>query len=128
MSWHKLSNGILLKNAPIHTSLNDAYDADIQELGYNRYELYAGDYFGFKPTIIGYFKLLTRELVAFHRDDDVIMSQVDIDNYIAELFELREEQEEDLLKEGIENRGISQSYISRIEKKIVKKLQTIMKI
>lgn len=114
MSWHKLSNGILLKNAPIHTSLNDAYDADIQELGYNRYELYAGDYFGFKPTIIGYFKLLTRELVAFHRDDDVIMSQVDIDNYIAELFELREEQEEDLLKEGIENRGISQSYIESV--------------
>ena len=83
-------------------------------MGYNRYELYAGDYFGFNPTIIGYFKLLTRELVAFHRDDDVIMSQVDIDNYIAELFELREEQEEDLLKEGIENRGISQSYIESV--------------
>lgn len=114
MSWHKLSNGILLKNAPIHTSLNDAYDADIQELGYNRYELYAGDYFGFKPTIIGYFKLLTRELIAFHRDDDVIMSQVDIDNYMSELFELREEQEEDLLKKGIENKGISQSYIESV--------------
>lgn len=114
MSWHKLSNGILLKNAPIHTSLNDAYDADIQELGYNRYELYAGDYFSFKPTIIGYFKLLTRELIAFHRDDDVIMSQVDIDNYMSELFELREEQEEDLLKEGIENKGISQSYIESV--------------
>lgn len=114
MSWHKLSNGILLKNAPIHTSLNDAYDADIQELGYNRYELYAGDYFSFKPTIIGYFKLLTRELIAFHRDDDVIMSQVDIDNYMSELFELREEQEEDLLKEGIENKAISQSYIESV--------------
>lgn len=114
MNWQKLSNGILLKNAPIHTSLNDAYDADIQELGYNRYELYAGDYFSFKPTIIGYFKLLTRELIAFHRDDDVIMSQVDIDNYMSELFELREEQEEDLLKKGIENKGISQSYIESV--------------
>lgn len=114
MSWQTLPNGILLKNAPTLNTLNDTYNADIEELGYNRNELYVGDYFSIRPTIIGYFKLITRELIAIHRDDDLIMSQADIDNYLSELFGLREYEEEDLIKEGIENRGISQKYIESV--------------
>ena len=113
MSWKTLDNGILLKNSPITKTLYETYDEDIRELGYNRYELYDRDNFEM-PIVIGYFKLISRELVAIHRGDNKQMTQKDIDDFLAELFEFMESDEEDLINEGIENRGISQAYIESV--------------
>lgn len=113
MEWIKNESGILLKNTKMESCLNDIYDADIKELGYNRHELYPGNNFSFNPVVIGYFKLLTKELVAIHRDDDIIMSRMDIQDFLSEMFELRESEEEDLLTAGIEDRDISQEYIEK---------------
>lgn len=114
MSWQTLPNGILLKNADTLNTLNDTYNADIAELGYNRHEIYPRDNFTTNPMIIGYFKLLTNELIAIHRDDNETMYEFEIDDWLSELYEMRERDEEDLLQDGIDNGSISQAYIESI--------------
>jgi len=65
-------------------------------------------------------------------DKEILKKEIDIlDEREKEIMTLRyglNNTEEYTQKEVAEMLGISQSYISRIEKKIVKKLQTIMKI
>ena len=115
MSWQTLSNGILLKNGDDGlNTLAEIYDADIAELGYNRNEVYPKDNYTTKPMIIGYFKLLTNELIAIHRDDYEMMYEFEIDDWKSELFEMMDYEEEDILKNGILNRTISQAYIENV--------------
>lgn len=115
MNWQTLPNGILLKNGTDGSNtLNEIYNADIAELGYNRHEIYPKDNFTINPMIIGYFKLLTNELIAIHRDDYETMSEFEIDDWMAELFETRDYEEEDILNEGILNQTISQTYIENV--------------
>lgn len=115
MNWQKLSNGILLKNGDDGlNTLNETFDADIAELGYNRHEIYPKDYFTTNPMIIGYFKLLTNELIAIHRDDYEMMYESEIDEWLSTLYDTMNYEEEDILNEGIENRTISQAYIENV--------------
>ena len=115
MNWQTLSNGILLKNGDDGLdTLNDTYAADIAELGYNRYEIYPKDNYTTNPMIIGYFKLLTNELIAIHRDDHEMMYEFEIDDWLSSLYEMMDYEEEDILKKGIENCSISQAYIESI--------------
>lgn len=67
MNWHKLTNGILLKNAPISGSLNETFNTDIQELGYSIYEIYTSFNLNHRPhpTILGYLKYLQRNLLLY---------------------------------------------------------------
>lgn len=121
MNWQKLPNRILLKNGiDRFKPLGEIYNADIAELGYHQYEIYVRDSnidmisFNSKSKIIGYFKMFTNELIAIHREDDLIMSDTEINEFISNLYRLREDEEEDLIREGIDNQGISQSYIESI--------------
>ena len=65
-------------------------------------------------------------------DKETLQKEIEVlDDREKEIMTLRyglNNTEEYTQKEVAEMLGISQSYISRIEKKIVKKLQTIMKI
>lgn len=115
MNWQRLSNGILLKNGDDGlNTLGEIYDADIAELGYNRHELYPRDNYTTDPMIIGYFKLLTNELVAIHRDDYETMYAFEIDDWMSELYEIMDFEEEDILYKGIDNQTISQAYIEKV--------------
>lgn len=112
--WTTLYCGVKLLRAPLENTLNDTYEKDIHELGYNRNELYPMDNFSTNPTIIGYFKLITNELIAIHRDDDVLMCTSDVERFKNSLFSFSEIDETDALDEGINNLGISQKYIEEI--------------
>ena len=121
MNWQKLPNGILLKNGiDRFKPFCEIYNEDIAELGYHQYEIYIRDSdidmisFNINSIIIGYFKMFTNELIAIHRNDDLIMSDTEINKYLSEVYKLREDEEEDLIKKGIDNNGISQSYIESI--------------
>lgn len=115
MNWQTLSNGILLKNGDDGlNTLSEIYENDIAELGYNRHEIYPKDNFTTNPMIIGYFKLLSNELIAIHRDDYEMMYEFEIDDWKSELFEMMDYEEEDILNEGILNRTISQAYIESV--------------
>lgn len=115
MNWQTLSNGILLKNGTEGLStLGEIYSADIAELGYNRHEIYPKDNFTTNPMIIGYFKLLTNELIAIHRDDYETMSEFEIDDWMSGLYKTMDYEEEDMLNKGILNRTISQTYIEDV--------------
>lgn len=113
MKWQTLSNGIMLKNGTDGlNTLGETYDADIAELGYNRHEIYPD--FTTKPMIIGYFKLLTNELIAIHRDDYKTMHELEIDNWISKIYKPMDFEEEGMLNEGVQNRTISQTYIENV--------------
>ena len=121
MNWQRLPNGILLKNGiDRFKPFCEIYNEDIAELGYHQYEIYIRNSkihttsFNSNSTIIGYFKMFTNELIAIHRGDNLIMSDTEINEFISNLYKLREDDEEDLIKEGINNNGISQSYIESI--------------
>lgn len=115
MNWQILSNGILLKNGfdGLNT-LEEIYKADIAELGYNRHEIYPKDDYTTNPIIIGYFKLLSNELIAIHRDDYEMMYGFEIDDWKSDLLKIMDFEEEDILNEGISNRTISQAYIEEV--------------
>lgn len=109
--WQKLPCGILLKNAPTLDTLCETYKVDVEELGYNKYEIYNLDNLQSDPMIIGYFKLFTNELIAIHRTDNIVMTSKDIDLFLEELFKFTLTDEENYINEGISNKGISQKYI-----------------
>lgn len=118
-SWKILQNGIKFKNNDFSGggTFGQIESHDIESLGYNKHELYTP--FQRNPpsgiTIIGYCKLLTNELVAIHRiGDEIEMTSSDIDSYLSDIFTLAEWEEEDKLQKGIEEKGISQSYIESI--------------
>lgn len=120
MNWQRLPNGILLKNGiDRFKPFCEIYNEDIAELGYHQYEIYIRNSkihttsFNSNSTIIGYFKMFTNELIAIH-NNDLIMSDTEISEYLSKVDKLREDEEEDLIKEGINNNGISQSYIESI--------------
>ncbi len=118
-SWNVLANGIKYKNNDFSAggTIGEIECHDIQSLGYNRYELYTP----WQRTpikgimILGYCKLLTNELVAIHRiGDDVKMTASEIDAYLSDIFTLSEREEEEKLKQGISEKGISQTYIESV--------------
>lgn len=111
MNWQKLSNGVLLKNAPTLNTLGKTYETDIAELGYNLHEIYPKDDLTINPMIIGYFRLLTNELIAIHRDDSMFMDEADIKKWQSGLFPMMDFEEEEMLRKGIAVRSITQEYI-----------------
>ena len=116
--WHQLSNGIKIKNDPnMKGTLGDIFQKDISELGYNGGELYPIDNLNTNPFIVGYFQLLTNKLVGICRNDEEEMSTAEIETFVAEYAKLSNYEEENLLKEGIQNHNISQEYIETIFKK-----------
>ena len=120
MNWQRLPNGILLKNGiDRFKPFCEIFNEDIAELGYHQYEIYVRENinmisYSANPSIIGYFKMFTNELIAIHRGDNLIMSDTEINEFISNLYKLRETEEENLIKKGINNNGISQSYIESI--------------
>lgn len=109
MSWQKLPNGILIKKSPIKT-----YHEDITELGYNTHELYPIDNYEIESRVVGYFKLLTNELVAIHSESDLLTNEEDMALYKSSNNKIMDFEEEDILEKAINNHGISQAYIESI--------------
>ena len=114
--WRVLPNGIRFKNAQnTDGTLGDIFAECVKELGYNGGELYEKyNYSNLSPFIVGYFQLLTRKLIGIARDDNVKMTMSEINTFVKEYCSLSENEEEDLLRDGIENHNISQSYIETI--------------
>lgn len=113
--WRVLSNGVKFKNDPhMEGTLNDIFTKCIDELGYNKGELYVKDNLNTSPFIVGFFQLLTKKLIGIARNDDVKMTISEIEAFTKEHRDLMEYEEEDLLKDGIENHNITQSYLETI--------------
>lgn len=117
--WRFLSNGIKIKNdSMIKGTIGEIKIKCISELGYNLGELYSQVDYTNSQLIIGFFQLLTNKLVGIFRNDDIIMSLSEIDSYAKEHGSILEYEEENIIKDGIANNSISQSYIETVcEKK-----------
>lgn len=115
MDWESLPSGILVRFGEFEGTFNDIFDKDIFDLGYNRYEIRPD--FGLtdieENEILFYFKLFSNELIAVH-----IWKYVDdADGYIKESLSglwFNEEDEEELIRKGIEKKGISKAYVESL--------------